>query len=156
MTNPPEHEAAAQQQQEQVPLQQSPQSQGHPWYSPQQGQLQFPPAPVVAAAPKNPHLVLGIVGFALSFFFILNIAGLIVSIIALVKSKRKGFSNGFALAGIIIASLGILFIAVIAALTVPTLVDAAQTCARLGDGVHQLNGATYTCTPSSFNVHRDF
>jgi len=104
----------------------------------------------------NPHLTLGIVGFALSLLGPLSIAGLVISIIALVASKRKGFGNGFALAGIIIASAALLTLAIILAVTVPALVDAAQTCGRLGDGVHQVGSATYTCAPGSFHVHRGF
>jgi len=121
------------------------------------------PAPVApapgapaAAAPGNPYVTLGVIGFALSLLGPLSIAGLVVSIVALVKSKRRGFGNGFALAGIIIAGVGLLVAAVVIALAVPALVDAAQTCARLGDGVHQLGDATYTCAPGSFSVHHGF
>ena len=118
------------------------------------------PAPYTAVAPpvapRNPYATLGVVGFALSLLGPLSIAGLIISIIALVKSKRRGFGNGFALAGIIIAGVGLVAALLIAAIAVPALVDAAQTCARLGDGVHQVGDATYTCTPTSFNVHRGF
>ncbi len=110
----------------------------------------------VEMPPKDPNFVLGVVGFALSFIGVLDIAGLIISIIAFTKSKRRGFNNGFALAGIIIAGIGVLITAIIVMLIVPTLIDAAQTCARLGDGVHQINGATYTCTPTSFYVSRGF
>ena len=113
-----------------------------------------PPAPSVA--PGNPYVTLGVIGFALSLLGPLSIAGLVVSIVALVKSKRRGFGNGFALAGIIIAGVGLLVAAVVIALAVPALVDAAQTCARLGDGVHQLGDATYTCAPGSFSVHHGF
>jgi len=116
-----------------------------------------PTAPVATPPePRNPYGVLGVVGFALSFFFVLNIAGLVISIVALVKSKRHGFGNGFALAGIIIAGIGIAVFIVVAALVAPTLIDAAQTCARLGDGVHQIGSATYSCTPTSFSVHHGF
>jgi len=121
------------------------------------------PAPVApapgaptAAAPGNPYVTLAVIGFALSLLGPLSIAGLVVSIVALVKSKRRGFGNGFALAGIIIAGVGLLVAAVVIALAVPALVDAAQTCARLGDGVHQLGDATYTCAPGSFSVHHGF
>ena len=103
-------------------------------------------------APHNPGRVLGIVGFVLSFFFFLNIAGLVLSIVGLVKSKRARLRNGFAIAGIVIASVGIMISIVVAAFTVPLLVDAGQTCARLGNGVHQVGNATYTCTPTSFRV----
>ena len=105
---------------------------------------------------RDPHFVLGIVGFALSLIAVLNVVGLVLSIVAFVRSKRAGFTNGFALAGLIVGGLGVLFLVVFAAVAVPTLVDAAQTCARLGDGVHELNGATYTCTPNGFNVRRGF
>jgi hypothetical protein len=115
----------------------------------------FSPLPA-EIRPKDPNFVLGVVGFALSFIGVLNIAGLIISIIAFTKSKRLGFNNGFALAGIIIAGIGVLFVAIVLLLIVPTLVDAAQTCARLGNGVHQIDGATYTCTPTSFHVSRGF
>jgi len=110
-------------------------------------------APVAA---RNPYGTLGVVGFALSLLGPLSIAGLVVSIVALVQSKRRGFGNGFALAGIIIAGVGLLVAAVVIAVAVPALVDAAQTCARLGDGVHQIGDATYTCAPGSFSVHHDF
>ena len=115
------------------------------------------PAPFGApAAARNPYGTLGVVGFALSLLGPLSIAGLVVSIVALVQSKRRGFGNGFALAGIIIAGVGLLVAAVVIAVAVPALVDAAQTCARLGDGVHQIGDATYTCAPGSFSVHHDF
>ena len=126
-----------------------------------------PPAPALAPAPSgapsgtrsggsNPYLALGIVGFALSLLGPLSIAGLVVSIIALVASKRKGSGNGFALAGIIIACAALLTISIILALTLPALIDAAETCGRLGDGVHQVGSATYTCAPGSFSVHSGF
>ena len=111
-----------------------------------------PPPALQQPAPVVPGRTLGIVGFALSFFAVLNLAGLVLFIIALVRSKRAGSGNGFALAGIIIASIGIAIAVLIAALTIPMLVDAALTCQRLGEGVHQVGNATYTCTPTSFRV----
>jgi hypothetical protein len=137
MTNQPEPTVSEAASTPEVPLQ--------PW-------LQQPPRQSATASGK-PGFVLGIVGFALSLIAVLNIVGLILSIISLVKSRRAGYTNGFALAGVIIGGLGVLLLAVIAVLAVPALVDAAETCARLGDGVHEVNGATYTCTPTSFGVH---
>ena len=122
-------------------------------------ELPAPAADAAVAAPissRNPYGTLGVVGFALSLLGPLSIAGLIISIIALVKSKRRGFGNGFALAGIIIAGVGLLVALLFAAFAVPALVDAAQTCARLGEGVHQVGDATYTCTPTSFHVQHGF
>jgi len=95
-----------------------------------------------------------IVGFVLSFIAFLNIAGLIFSIIAWVSSRKAGRGNGLALAGIIISVVGIVFTAAVLIFLVPVLVDAAQTCARLGEGVHVVGGSTYTCAPGSFSVHR--
>ncbi|MCW4385855.1 hypothetical protein OH146_08720 [Salinibacterium sp. SYSU T00001] len=93
------------------------------------------PAPTA----ENPGKTLGIVGFILAFF--VNIAGLIVSIIALVKSKKAGHGNGFAIAGIIVSILsiiaGILIIAAIIA-GATAITDAA--CAELGPGVWELDG----------------
>ncbi|WP_348789860.1 DUF4190 domain-containing protein [Leifsonia sp. NPDC080035] len=118
-----------------------------PQYAPY-AQTPYPPQ-VYAAPPSRPGRVLGIVGFVLSFVFPLDIAGLVLSIIAMVQSRRAGQKNGFALAGIIIASVGILFCAAILALLIPPLIEVAQTCARLGTGVHEVGNAVYTCTPTS-------
>ncbi|WP_148060040.1 hypothetical protein [Rathayibacter sp. PhB152] len=93
-----------------------------------------------------------IVGFVLAFIGFLNVAGLILSLIALNRSRRAGQRNGLALAGVIIAAVGVAFIAVLLAVLVPILVDAAQTCSRLGEGVHVVGGSTYTCTGTSFSV----
>jgi len=99
---------------------------------------------------------LGIAGFVLSLFVVANVVGLILSIVALIQSKRAGRPNGFALAGIIIASVGVVLTILVVALTVPAIVDAANTCVRLGDGVHVIGNSTYTCTPTSFNVSTHF
>jgi hypothetical protein len=110
------------------------------------------PAPT---APR-PGRTLGIVGFVLSFIWVVDIAGLVISIIAMVKSKRAGQKNGFALAGIIISIAGILVWGSIAAVAVPSLVHAGQMCAQLGNGVHVVGNTTYTCTPTSFNETTHF
>lgn len=100
----------------------------------------------------DPFRAFGILGFVLAFFAVLNFAGFVISIIALVRSKRAGFRNGFALAGLVISSLGILATLLIVGVFGYALIDAAQTCARLGDGVHTVGTATYTCSPGSFYV----
>ena len=112
--------------------------------------------PTPYAAPPStiaaPGRVLGIVGFVLSFFFLLDVAGLILCIIALVQARRAGQMNGLAVAGIVVSSVGIIVSAIVVIVGVSALIDAAQTCARLGDGVHVVGSSTYTCTPTSFNV----
>lgn len=88
----------------------------------------------------------------LSFFALLNVAAFVISIIALVRSRRAGYRNRFALAGLVISSIGVLVTVIVIAMVVATLVDAAQTCAQLGTGVHVVGSSTYTCTPTSFYV----
>ena len=105
------------------------------------------------AATNRPGRTLGIIGFALSFVGFIDVVGLIVCIIAMVKSKRADQKNGFALAGMIISIVGILFCGGIIALIAPPLIHAGQECARLGDGTHVIGNSTYTCTPTSFNVY---
>ncbi len=116
----------------------------------------YPPAapyvPVAPVHPGDPGRAIGIVGFVLAFFFVLNIAGLVLSIIARVKSCRAGFRNGLALAGIIISAVGTAGVIVILAFAIPLLVNAGQECARLGAGVHVIGNSVYTCTTTSFNV----
>lgn len=119
-----------------------------PYAPPAPGMM--PPLPY-GQVPSRPGRVLGIVGFVLSFVFPLDIAGLVVCIVALVQSKRAGHKNGFALAGLIISLAGILFCAAILAVMIPTVMDLFQTCGRLGNGVHHVGNAIYTCTPTSAN-----
>lgn len=68
-----------------------------------------PAAPQQASAAKNPGKTLGIIGFIFGFIFFLNIPGLILSIIGLVKSKAAGFKNGLAIAGIVLNSVVLVF-----------------------------------------------
>lgn len=110
-----------------------------------------PPVPSTGAQ-RDPYRSFGIVGFVLSFFALLNVAGLAISLIALIRSKRAGFRNGFAVAGTVISSVGVTITVLVVVFAVSALVGAAEMCASLGDGVHTVGGATYTCTPTSFHV----
>jgi NO-binding membrane sensor protein with MHYT domain len=112
-----------------------------------------PPAPALTPAPSIPGRTLGIVGFVFSFVTPFNVAGLVISIVALVKSRRAGHRNGFALAGMIIAIAGLLFTGVALANIVPPLIGAVHTCERLGNGVHVIGKSTYTCTPTSISEY---
>lgn len=115
-----------------------------------------PPYWQPAAATPRPGRTLGIVGFVLSFIWVVDIAGLVISIIAMVKSRRVGQKNGFALAGIIISIAGILVWGSVVAVAVPSLVHAGQMCAQLGNGVHVVGNTTYTCTPTSFSEYTHY
>jgi hypothetical protein len=61
--------------------------------------------PIPQQTQPNPGKGLGIAGFVLAFFPVIQLAGLGLSIAGLVKSKRAGYKNGLALAGIILSSL---------------------------------------------------
>ena len=83
----------------------------HPSYptQPYAGQLYAEPSysgyphPYVAASAVDPGRTLGIAGLVLSIFF--SAVGLVVSIVAFKKSKRAGFKNTAALAGIIVGAI---------------------------------------------------
>jgi len=92
----------------------------------------------------NPGKTLGIVGLVLAF--VANLVGLIVSIVALRKSKKAGFKNGPAVAGIVISILSLVAtIAIVIGISAGAAALVGQ-CAEYGPGVHELdNGVTITC-----------
>ncbi|GAB3537120.1 hypothetical protein GCM10027403_20240 [Arthrobacter tecti] len=101
--------------------------------------MRYPSAPQPA---PDPGRSLGIAGFVLSLLIPVSAIGLILSIIALVQSRKAGRKNKLALAGVIIgATVTVLVIAFI----VFGFVSLFQVCSELGNGVHQRNGITYTC-----------
>jgi len=103
----------------------------------------YPPAYPQPVPVTDPARTLGIAGLVLSVFT--SVIGLIVSIVAFRKSKRAGFKNGAALAGIIvgtITTLGVLTAGIVGGIAATSLVS---TCQDLGPGQHVVNGVTYTC-----------
>ena len=118
------------------------------------------PAPVPAPAPTPgarvapppgvdyPGKTLGIVGLVLVFLTV--VVGLILSIIANSQSKAAGYTNTPAKIGII---LGIIFlvlglIGLIIGIIVSVSIGASllEACQGLGEGVHEVDGVTYTCS----------
>lgn len=97
-----------------------------------------------APVPDDPGRTLGIIGLVLSF--VTTFIGLIVSIIALRKSKRAGFKNTPALVGVIVGSVATVAALIAITIGVVALVGVARTCAELGSGTHQVDGTTYRCT----------
>lgn len=99
----------------------------------------------------NPGKTLGIVGLIMAFFFGLNIVGLILSIVGLNKSKKAGFSNGPALAGIIVSIvtiiIGAIIMAVIVAGALAVGAGIAEACAGFGPGevITDGSGLSITC-----------
>ncbi|SMF25727.1 hypothetical protein L603_001800000110 [Cellulosimicrobium cellulans J34] len=114
----------------QAPQYNAPQ-QGSPYSAPGQG--------------EDPGKTMGIVGLVLSFLGCLSIVGLILSIVAYNKSKKAGYKNGVALAGIIVGAV-VLVISIIVAIVVGTASFALiEKCNELGPGTHYENGVEYTC-----------
>ena len=95
-----------------------PQYQPQPQYTPlPQPQYTQPQQPQPPTAQTDPGKTLGIVGFIFAFVF-LHAIGLPVSIMGYVKSKKAGFKNPLAVAGIILNSIflvcGIAFLGLVA------------------------------------------
>ena len=91
-----------------------------PAYSPQGASGAGPVAPPPGT--DYPGKTLGIVGLILAFVF--QLAGLICSIIAYSQSRRAGYKNGIALAGIIV-SAAFIVIGIIVAIVVIAVIAAA-------------------------------
>ncbi len=112
---------------------------------------QYPGAPQYSGGPGAngpvPGRTLGIVGFVLAF--LAAPIGVILSIVALVQSRKAGAKNGFALAGIIIGIIGtiviIISIVALVALGGAAVEQINQVCSELGSGTHTEGGVTYTC-----------
>lgn len=91
------------------------------------GQQGYPEQPT-----ENPGRTLGIVGFILAIF--IAPVGLIISIVAMVKSRRAKMGNGFALAGIIIGILFTIIGALLIFFFASLVADLAQLCEGVPSG----------------------
>jgi hypothetical protein len=108
-------------------------------------------------APVNPGKTLGIVGLVLGVVgfvvvFLGPIAGLIVSIIGLAKSRKVGQKNGFALAGIIVSIVALIanIVAVVvlvsfAATFGGTAVELLEQCQSDPTGTVEFQGQQISC-----------
>ncbi|MFT4471532.1 hypothetical protein ACMX2H_16640 [Arthrobacter sulfonylureivorans] len=131
--------------------QQAPGQQAYPQQGP--GQQAYPqqnapygyPGQPVPGQPV-PGKTMGIVGFVLSLLGPLTVAGLIVSIIGMVQSKRANAKNGFALAGIIIGAVGTVLLILFTIITIAGIAYMVEVCSELGPGTHFQDGVTYTCS----------
>lgn len=70
----------------------------------------FEAEPLSTRPANYPGKTLGIVGLILAIFF--NVIGMIVSIVAYLQSKKAGYSNGFAVAGIVVGAILLLLVGV--------------------------------------------
>lgn len=117
-----------------------------------------PPAYDSASPAVNPGKTLGIVGLILGivgFFiaFLAPIAGIIVSILGLNKSKKVGQKNGLALAGIIVSIIALIvnIIAVVAFVALfasvgGSAVDLLEQCQNDPTGVVEFQGEQIPCS----------
>ncbi|QAY72407.1 DUF4190 domain-containing protein [Agromyces protaetiae] len=112
-----------------------------------------PPAPAPTAAPPAapaafPGKGLGIAGIVLAI--LVPLVGLILSIVANSQSKKAGFANGPAKAGIIVGAiltaLGVIGGIVFAIAGAALFGNIAEMCSQLGPGVWEVDGVTYTCS----------
>ncbi|OUM40776.1 hypothetical protein CI784_15020 [Arthrobacter agilis] len=96
---------------------------------------------------ENPGRTLGIVGFILAI--VIAPVGLIISIVAFVKSRKARMGNGFALAGIIIGvlfTIGLILIVGLIAAAAPLIQEVAQACEGVASGgTVTVQGQTVTC-----------
>ncbi|MFD6094395.1 DUF4190 domain-containing protein [Oerskovia sp. NPDC060338] len=109
-------------------------------------QAPYTPGGVPGAPAQDPGKTLGIVGLVLSIIGCTSLIGLILSIVALNKSKKAGYKNGIALAGIIVGAVllvGTIIFGIIAGIGAMELIE---KCSELGPGVWEENGITYTCS----------
>lgn len=98
---------------------------------------------------ENPGKTLGIVGLICSIIWPISIVGLIISIIAMVKSRKAGMGNGFALAGIIIGVIGVItgVIAIIGLIAlVPFSQEVIEFCQSAGPGIQEFQGQEIDCS----------
>jgi hypothetical protein len=122
-----------------------------PGYGQQPYQAAPPPAYGAPATPTIPGRTMGIVAFILSFF--VQLAGLIVGIIALVQSRKAGYKNGWALAAIIISSVLLVVSIIVGVFLIigfgAAAAEYARLCSELGPGTHELSSGANIVCPST-------
>lgn len=103
---------------------------------------------------ENPGKTLGIVGLICAIIWPISVVGLIISIIAMVKSKKAGMGNGFALAGIIVGAIGVVtgIIAIVGLIAVAGFTqEVIQFCETAGPGPQEFQGQQIDCADFQFN-----
>ena len=98
---------------------------------------------------ENPGKTLGIVGLVCSIIMPISLVGLILSIVAMVKSKKAGMSNGFALAGIIIGAVFTVIGIILIILLIAGAIFAGQAfefCQTAGPGIQEFQGQEIDCS----------
>jgi len=106
------------------------------------------PEPVPVVAVSKPGRGLGIAGLILAIIPFTQLIGLVLSIIGLVISRRAGFKNGPAVAGIIVAIIvGIIIIVISIVASLAGVAALQSLCEGYDPGTYTLdNGGTITCS----------
>lgn len=120
--------------------------------APQAPQYGAPQAPQYGSTPgyqapgENPGKTMGIIGLVLSFLGCLSIVGIILSIVALNRSKKAGYGNGVAVAGIIVGAvvlIGSIIFGVVLWTGIQTVAEACEGVPT--GGIVEVDGVTITC-----------
>ncbi len=130
----------------QAPQYGAPQAPQAPQYGAGAPQAPYTPGGVPGAPAQDPGKTLGIVGLVLSIIGCTSLIGLILSIVALNKSKKAGYKNGIALAGIIVGAVLLVVSIVVGIVAGIGAMELIEKCAELGAGTHYVDGITYTCS----------
>jgi hypothetical protein len=96
------------------------------------------------AGTTYPGKTLGIIGLIVAFPF--SLIGLVLSIVALVQSKRAGNANTPAVIGIIVGAVLLVGWVILLGILITVFGSLFAQCAELGSGTHYVNGVTYTCS----------
>lgn len=99
--------------------------------------------PDTADTEEYPGRRLGLIGLLLACT--VNVVGLTVSTIALVRSARAGRRNPAAAGGIVIGALSTIVLVAVFYYVLGVLDGDVGVCADLGPGTHQEGMMTYTC-----------
>jgi hypothetical protein len=95
---------------------------------------------------ENPGKTMGIVGLVLSFLGCLSIVGIILSIVALSRSRKAGYGNGPAIAGIIVGALMLIGTIILGIVLWQGVQAVAEACEGVpAGGTTELNGVVITC-----------
>jgi hypothetical protein len=101
----------------------------------------------VSGPTSYPGKTLGIIGMILAFP--VSLIGLVISIVALVQSRKAGYQNVPAIVGIIVGAGLVLVGTGVVILLVVVFGNIIGQCADLGPGTHYVDGVTYRCSVSS-------
>lgn len=104
------------------------------------------PGPYPVAPQPAPSPTLAIVGLVTAAIPCTALVGLVISIVVLVRGRRGGVpGRGLAVAGVVVGALWLVAGIVALALGAFGVASLVETCAELGNGVHEVDGVRYEC-----------